>query len=203
VVAAFVQRYPKVRLLLHQGNPTQVCTEVMNGEADLCIATEAVEGYPELVSLPCHQWNRCVIAPPDHPLFAGRGLTLEAIAHYPIITYDFAFSGRSQINKAFEARGLAPNVVLTAIDADIIKTYVRLGLGVGIIAAQAYDEAADHDLRALDASHLFESSTTRIGLRRNDYLRGYTYAFIELFAPHLTRKFVEMALSGGGSDAGL
>jgi LysR family transcriptional regulator, cys regulon transcriptional activator len=203
IVAEFTRRYPKVRLVLHQGNPTQVCDEVAGGGADIAIATEAIEGYPDLVSLPCYQWNRGVIAPPDHPLFGGRSLTLEAIARYPIITYDFAFSGRSQINKAFEARGLTPNVVLTAIDADIIKTYVRLGLGIGIVANMAFDEKADLDLRIADASHLFESSTTRIGLRRNDSLRGYTYAFIELFAPQLTRKMIEMSLTGGGSDAGL
>jgi LysR family cys regulon transcriptional activator len=203
VVAEFTRRYPKVRLMLHQGNPTQVCDQVANGEADIAIATEAIEGYSDLVSLPCYQWNRGVIAPPDHPVMAGRSLTLEAIARYPIITYDFAFSGRSQINKAFEARGLTPNVVLTAIDADIIKTYVRLGLGIGIVATMAFDDKVDLDLRMADASHLFESSTTRIGLRRNDYLRGYTYAFIELFAPQLTRKMIEMSLTGGGSDAGL
>jgi LysR family cys regulon transcriptional activator len=203
VVAEFTRRYPKVRLVLHQGNPTQVCDEVASGAADIAIATEAIEGYPDLVSLPCYQWNRGVIAPPDHPVIAGRSLTLEAIARYPIITYDFAFSGRSQINKAFEARGLTPNVVLTAIDADIIKTYVRLVLGIGIVATMAFDDKVDLDLRMADASHLFESSTTRIGLRRNDYLRGYTYAFIELFAPQLTRKMIEMSLSGGGSDAGL
>ncbi len=203
VVAEFTRRYPKVRLVLHQGNPTQVCEEVANGSADIAIATEAIEGYPELVSLPCYQWNRGVIARPDHPVFAGSTLTLEAVARYPIITYDFAFTGRSLINKAFTARGLAPNVVLTAIDADIIKTYVRLGLGIGIIATMAYDEAVDRDLRMADASHLFESSMTRLGMRRNDYLRGYTYAFIELFAPQLTRKVVDMALGGGGSDAGL
>jgi LysR family cys regulon transcriptional activator len=123
---------------------------------------------------------------------------------HPIITYDFAFTGRSQINKAFAARGLEPNVVLTAIDADIIKTYVSLGLGVGIVAAMAYDPAADAHLRALDASHLFEWSTTRIGLRRNAYLRGYAYGFIELFAPHLVRKVVDDALAGHvGTDPGL
>ncbi len=203
VVAEFTRRYPKVRLLLHQGDPRHVCEEVVHGEADLAIATEAVEGYPELVSLPCYQWNRCVIAPPGHPVFAAPSLTLEAIARHPIVTYDFAFTGRSAINKAFESRGLAPNIVLTAIDADIIKTYVRLGLGIGIIATMAYDAKTDADLAMADAAHLFESSTTRIGLRRKDYLRGYTYAFIELFASHLSRRIVDMALTGGGSDVGL
>jgi LysR family cys regulon transcriptional activator len=203
VVAEFTRRYPKVRLVLHQGNPGQVCDEVSSGEADIGIATEGIEGYQGIVSLPCYQWNRCVIAPPDHPIFATRSLTLEEIARYPIVTYDFAFSGRSLINKAFDARGLAPNIVLTAIDADIIKTYVRLGLGIGIVAAMAFDAKSDSDLRSADAAHLFQSSTTHIGLRRNDFVRGYIYAFIELFAPHLSRKVVDMALSGGGSDAGL
>ena len=154
--------------------------------------------------LPCYQWNRCVIAPPRHPLLKARPLTLEEVAKYPIITYDHAFAGRSQINRAFAARGLSPNVVLTAIDADIIKTYVALGLGVGIMAAMAYQEKTDRGLRALDASHLFESATTRIGVVKNAYLRGYAYAFIELFAPQLTRRAVEAALSGDeGSDPGL
>jgi LysR family cys regulon transcriptional activator len=203
VVAEFTRRYPKVRLVLHQGNPGQVCNEVSSGEADIGIATEGIEGYQGIVSLPCFQWNRCVIAPPDHPIFAARSLTLEEIAKYPIVTYDFAFSGRSLINKAFDGRGLAPNIVLTAIDADIIKTYVRLGLGIGIVAAMACDAKTDTDLRIADAAHLFQSSTTHIGLRRNNFVRGYIYAFIELFAPHLSRKVVDMALSGGGSDVGL
>jgi LysR family cys regulon transcriptional activator len=203
VVSEFKRRYPKVRLVLHQGSPLQLCEEVASGRADIVIATEAIEGYAELVSLPCYQWNRSVITLPDHPLVAARSLTLEAIAGHPIITYDFAFSGRSLINKAFAARGLTPNVVLTAIDADIIKTYVRLGLGVGIVASMAFDQKADADLRVADAAHLFEPSTTRIGFRKNDYLRGYIYAFIELFAPHLTRNVIEMVLLGAGSDAGL
>jgi LysR family cys regulon transcriptional activator len=203
VIQQFVQRYPGVRLSLRQGSPTEICRYVIAGEADIAIATEAIEHYEELVMLPCYQWNRCVVAPPDHPILKARPLTLEAIARYPIVTYDFAFAGRSQINKAFAARDLAPNVVLTAIDTDVIKTYVALGLGIGIIAAMAYDRDADKSLLAVDAAHLFESATTRNGLRRNDYLRGYTYAFIELFAPHLGRKSVEAALRGGGTDPGL
>jgi LysR family transcriptional regulator, cys regulon transcriptional activator len=203
VIQQFAQRYPGVRLSLRQGSPTQICEYVLSGEADIAIATEAIEHFDELVMLPCYQWNRCVIAPPGHPILKAKPLTLEAIARHPIVTYDFAFAGRSQINKAFAARDLKPNVVLTAIDADIIKTYVALGLGIGIVAAMAYDREADTNLHAIDAAHLFESATTRIGLRRNDYLRGYTYAFIELFAPHLGRKAVETALRGGGTDPGL
>jgi LysR family cys regulon transcriptional activator len=203
MIPEFVRRYPGVRLSLHQGSPTQICEQVLAGAADIAIATEAIEHYADLVMLPCHQWNRCVIAPPGHPVFECQPLTLEAIARHPIVTYDFAFAGRSQVNKAFAARGLQPTVVLTAIDADIIKTYVALGLGVGIVAAMAYDESADRNLRAADASHLFEWATTRIGVRRGAYLRGYAYAFIELFAPHLGRKAVDAALRGGGSDPGL
>jgi LysR family cys regulon transcriptional activator len=190
-VAAFKKKYPKVRLVLHQGNPTQICEMVLAGEADLAIATEAIDDYPELVSLPCYQWNRCVVVPPEHPLLKLKQLTLEAIAQYPVVTYDFAFAGRSQINKAFEKRGLTPNVVLTALDSDVIKTYVELGLGIGILATMGFDPKRDKGLHALDASHLFESSTTRLGVKRGTWLRGYAYDFIELFAPRLSRGLVE------------
>lgn len=203
VVQEFLRRFPQVSLSLHQGNPTQVCEQVLSGEADIAIATEAIDSYPELASLPCTQWNRSIIALPSHPILAQKPLTLEAIARYPIVTYDYAFTGRGKINEAFKARDLTPNIVITAMDSDIIKAYVAMGLGIGIVASMAYNPETDQGLAALDASHLFESSTTRIGLRKNAYLRGYTYAFIELFAPHLTAKVVDMALSGGGSDPGL
>lgn len=200
-VAAFKQKYPGVQLSIQQGNPTQICEQVLAGEADIAIATEAISGYPDLVSLPCYQWNRCVVVPPRHPLLKVRPLTLEAVTRYPIITYDFAFAGRSQVNKAFEGRDLKPNIVLSALDADVIKTYVELGLGIGIMAKMAFDPARDRTLRAIDASHLFESSTTRLGIRRGAYLRGYAYEFIEFFAPHLARKSVERAVTGeAGSD---
>lgn len=200
VIQRFSRLYPGVRLSLHQGSPTQIAEQVISGEADLCIATEAIALYDELAMLPCYQWNRCVIVPPHHPLLKEKILTLEAISRYPIITYDFAFTGRSKINQAFEQRGLKPNVVLTAIDADVIKTYVELGMGVGIVARMAFDPKRDRGLRALDAGHLFESSTTRIGLRRGAYLRRYVYDFIELFAPHLSRRAVDAAMAGGGSE---
>ncbi|GAB1413865.1 MAG: hypothetical protein AMXMBFR31_27150 [Candidatus Desulfobacillus denitrificans] len=204
IIGEFMKRHPNVRVSLRQGSPTQVCEYVLAGEADIAIATEAIGEQNELVMLPCYQWNRCVIARPDHPILKAQPLTLEVIAKYPIVTYDFAFTGRSQINKAFAARGLTPNVALTAIDADIIKTYVALGLGIGIVAYMAFDPAADKGLRAVDAAHLFESATTRLGIRRNAWLRGYAYTFIELFAPHLTRKMVQSALAGEeGSDPGL
>jgi len=199
-VAAFKKRYPDVRLVLHQGNPTQICDMVLAGEADLAIATESIAEYPELVSLPCYQWNRCVVVPPGHPLLKAKPLTLEAIAQFPVVTYDFAFAGRSQINKAFEKRGLAPNIVLTALDSDVIKTYVELGLGIGIVAQMAFDAKRDRGLHALDASHLFESSTTRLGIKRGAWLRGYVYDFIEMFAPRLSRGLVEKtAMEKSGS----
>ncbi|MBX3676361.1 MAG: HTH-type transcriptional regulator CysB [Rhodocyclaceae bacterium] len=204
IIGEFLKRHPNVRVNLRQGSPAEVCERVLAGTADLAIATEAIGEQDDLLMLPCYQWNRCVIARPDHPILKSKPLTLEAIAQYPIVTYDFAFTGRSQINKAFAARGLTPNVVLTAIDADIIKTYVALGLGIGIVATMAFDPKADRNLRAVDAAHLFESATTRIGVRRNAWLRGFTYGFIELFAPHLTRKMVMAALAGeAGSDPGL
>ena len=195
-VAAFKRRYPKVKLVIHQGNPTQICEQVLTGEADLCVATEAIAEYPELVSMPVYQWNRCVVVPPKHPLLKAAPLTLERLVEYPIVTYDFAFANRSLVEKAFENRGLQPNVVLTALDSDVIKTYVELGLGIGILAKMAFDPKRDTSLRAIDASHLFESSTTRLGIKRNAYLRRYAYEFIELFAPHLPRATVERAVVG-------
>ena len=195
-VAQFKRRYPRVELRIHQGNPTQIVEQVLSGGADLCIATEAIALYPDLVSLPVFQWNRCVVVPPKHPLLKTAALTLEALAQFPIVTYDFAFANRSLVQKAFESRGLAPNVVLTALDSDVIKTYVELGLGVGILAKMAFDAKRDAPLRAIDASHLFESSTTRLGIKRGAYLRRYAYEFIEMFAPQLPRSLVERAVAG-------
>ena len=195
VVKAFSEQYPHVQLHIHQGNPAQVTEFVRTGTADLAIATEALEPFDDLATLPCYQWNRCVVTLPNHPLLDESPLTLEAIARYPIVTYDFSFTGRTKINKAFDERGLTPNFVITALDSDVIKTYVELGLGVGLVAKMAFDAARDINVRAIDAGHLFEPSTTRIGIRRGNYLRGYIYAFIELFAPHLTRKVVEAALN--------
>ncbi len=195
-VAAFKRRYPKVELVLQQGNPTQICEQVLAGEADLGVATEMIDEARDLVSLPVYQWNRCVVVPPRHPLLKRTPLTLEKLAEYPIVTYDFAFANRSLVQRAFEARGLTPHVVLSAQDSDVIKTYVELGLGVGILARMAFDEQRDRALRAIDASHLFESSTTRLGIKRNAYLRRYAYEFIELFAPHLPRAVVERTVRG-------
>jgi len=200
-VTAFKRRYPKVQLVIHQGNPTQICEQVQAGEADFCVATEQIAEHPGLVALPCYQWNRCVVVPPKHPLLQERPLTLEAIAGYPIVTYDFAFANRSLVNRAFEQRGLAPDVVLTAFDADVIKTYVELGLGVGIMAKMAFDPKRDRSLRAIDASHLFPSSITRLGIKRGAYLRRFAYDFIELFAPQLSREVVEKTVAGAAGSS--
>jgi len=193
-VKQFIKRYPGVKLGLHQGNPTQIAEQVLSGEADIGIATESLALYDELVTLPCYEWNHCVITPLHHPLLNEKKLTLAKIAQYPIITYDFAFTGRNKINAAFEAVGIQPNIALTAIDADVIKTYVELGLGIGILAKMAFIPERDKHLRMLDAGHLIKPSTTRIALCKNEYLRGYTYDFIELFAPHLTREVVAKAM---------
>jgi LysR family cys regulon transcriptional activator len=195
-VAAFKRRYPQVELRIHQGNPTQICDQVAAGEADMGIATEMIDRYPELASLPVYQWNRCVVVPPEHPLLQKKPLTLEELARFPIVTYDFAFANRSLVQKAFESRGLAPHIVLSAQDSDVIKTYVELGLGVGILAIMAFDPERDRGLRAIDASHLFESSTTRLGIKRGAYLRRYAYDFIETFAPQLPRSIVERVVVG-------
>ena len=200
VVKNFVDRHPKVRLSLHQGHPTQIAEWTLKGEADIAIATEALDQYPQLVMLPCYQWVHCVIAPDGHPILAEKSLSLAALARWPLITYDSAFTGRSRINKAFELAQLTPNVVLSAIDADVIKTYVSLGLGLGIIARMAFDPLRDVGLQAMAAEHLFGSNTTRIGLRRGTHVRRYEYDFIELFASHLTRKAVDMAMAGVRPD---
>lgn len=194
VVKQFVERYPKVKLALHQGTPTQIAEQVLHGDADICIATESLSLYEGLVTLPCYDWYHCVITPPDHPLLQEKTLTLEAIARYPIITYDFAFSGRGKINDAFEKAGITPDIALTAIDADVIKTYVELGLGIGILAEIAFIPEREPHLRSMDARHLFKPSTTRLAIRKNEYLRGFTYDFIQLFAPQLTRKVVSDAM---------
>lgn len=194
VVKQFIKRYPKVKLGLHQGNPTQVAEQVLSGEADVAIATESLSLYDGLITLPCYEWHHCVVVPPKHPLLDEKKLTLAKLAQYPVITYDYAFSGRGKIDDAFAAAGITPNIALTAIDSDVIKTYVELGLGVGILAEISFIPERDRHLRKIEASHLFKANTTRLAIRKNEFLRGYTYDFIELFAPHLTRAVVEKAM---------
>lgn len=195
VIRSFIERYPDVSLHMHQGTPVQICEMTVDGTADFAIATEALELFSDLVMMPCYRWNRCVIVPREHPLAAVPELTLEALAEHPLVTYVFGFTGRSKLDEAFSHRGLAPKVVFTAADADVIKTYVRLGLGVGIVAHMALDPETDKDLVAIDASRLFESSVTRIGIRKGTFLRGFMYEFIQGFAPHLTREMVDAALA--------
>jgi len=198
IIEAFGQRYPRVNIHLHQGTPAQMASMVDTGEVDFVIATEGQHLYDNLVLLPCSRWNRAVVVKQDHALFKLSqlgGLTLEALSKFPIITYVFGFTGRSQLDRAFKAKGLMPQVVLTATDADVIKTYVRSGLGVGIIAKMAYEPDLDKDLRALDAAHLFDASTTHIGMRQHRKLRPFMYDFIEQFAPHLSKERVDAALA--------
>jgi LysR family transcriptional regulator, cys regulon transcriptional activator len=193
VIESFIKAYPEVSLHMHQGTPMQISEMAADGTVDFAIATEALELFSDLVMMPCYRWNRCVVVPRNHPLCQLSTLTLEAVAKHPIVTYVFGFTGRSKLDEAFIEKGLAPKVVFTAADADVIKTYVRLGLGIGIIAKMAYNEEVDKDLVALDASHLFAASTTKIGFRRGTFLRGFMYDFVEQFAPHLTREVVDQA----------
>ena len=198
-VRDFSVLHPEVSLRLHQGSAQQVAELLLAGEADIGVATEALTSYEDLVALPCYRWTHAVVVPADHLLAqeAARGerLTLRRLALFPIVTYEPGITGRSHIDEAFEQAGLKPNLVLSAMDADVIKTYVELGLGVGIIAAIAYDEARDGNLRAIDAGHLFATNMTRIAVRRGAYLRDYVYAFIQTFAAPLERALVERALA--------
>lgn len=196
VVQAFTQKFPKVRLSLLQGNPRQVADMVLMGHADLAIATESIADVDGLISLPCYQWEHQLVVPPEHPLLKSKQVTLEEIAEFPLITYDSAFSGRNKIDHAFTLRNLKPDILLEAIDADVIKTYVELGLGVGIIAGMAFDAERDKNLRAIPVGHLFGTNVSRLALKQGAYLRGYVFTFIELLTPMLNRKLVEQVLSG-------
>ena len=193
-VLEFRDKHPQVTLNLHQGSPRQVAQMLLDGEADVGIATEALALYDGLLALPCYRWTHAVIVPVGHALADGGALTLQRLAAYPIITYDAGYTGRGHIDEAFRRQALQPDIVLTAMDADVIKTYVELGLGVGIVASIAYDDERDRGLRALDARHLFAVNMTRLAIRRGAWLRGYVYDFIVTFAPPLTRAAVEGAL---------
>ncbi len=194
IIESFIKEYPKVILNMHQGTPIQISELVSKGTVDFAIATEALELFSNLIMMPCYRWNRSVIVPDNHPLTAITRLTLADIATYPLVTYVFGFTGRSQLDKTFTAAGLSPHVVFTATDADVIKTYVKLGLGIGIVASMAYDPELDSGLVSIDASHLFNPSTTKIGFRRGNYLRSYMYEFLARFAPHLSRDRVDQAM---------
>ena len=196
VIQRFRQQHPDIRLQLRQGTPEEICAMAHSGEADLAIATEAVAAAEGLIALPCYRWHHCVLVPPDHPLLSlERPLRLADLAAHPIVTYDFAFAGRSQINQTFRKAGLSPQVVLTALDADVIKTYVELGLGIGLIANVAFDSERDTGLRMIDSARLFPPSTTWVGLRHGVYLRGFVYDFVQQFAPQLDRATLKAALN--------
>ena len=201
VIQSFRQRFPEVDLQLHQGSPAQIAEMAASGAVDFAIATESLHLFDELVMLPCYRWNRAIVTPLDHPLASATPLTLEMVAEWPLLTYVFGFTDRSHINQAFQRLGRTPHVVFTATDADVIKTYIRLGLGVGILAAMAEDERTDADLAFLDASHLFEPSITSIGFRQGLYLRGYHYDFIHAFAAQLDRTLVDQAVAAGNAEA--
>ena len=185
VIRQFKEAFPKVHLALRQGSPRQIGQMLVDGEADIAISTEGLDRYADIVTFPCYTWHHVVVVPKDHPLATRTAVTLEDVAEYPIITYERDITGRSHIDEAFEKTGQLPDVVLTAIDADVIKTYVELGMGVGIVAAMAYDPKRDAGLVALESQHLFEASTTRVGLRKGAILRAYAYRLIEMFAPQL------------------
>ena len=200
VIRSFREAYPSVEVQIHQANPMQLVDMAVNDAVDLAICTEALDSHPALTTIPSHRWNRCLIALPGHPALETRPITLDTLCEYPLVTYVFGFTGRGHLSDAFAREGLRPHVVLSATDTDVIKTYVRLGLGVGIIAAMAFDPVLDAELVALDASHLFESSVTHIGCRKGTFMRRYMYDFIELFAPQLTRRVVDDAFACSNSS---
>lgn len=192
-IRAFRAQYPGVRLHLHQGTSEQIAEMVSRDRIDFAIATGSEELFPHLIRLPVYRWHRAVVVPRGHPLASMGKLTLKKLAEYPIVTYVFSFSGRSSLPALFEAAGLVLDVALTARDSDVIKTYVRIGLGIGILAKLAVDPIIDSDLVVLNATHLFERHTTWVGFRRGALLRAYMYDFMELLASHLPRKLVRAA----------
>ena len=196
VIGPYISTFPEVQVVLNQGDPEGICELADAGEADLAIGTDVLHRYPGLVSLPCFTMPRVVVAPAGHPILDDE-LTLRRIAEYPIIAYDSRFSGHWKVRAAFETAGLSPKVVLSAIDAGVCKTYVRMGLGLAILTSITFDQAQDTGLLARDAAHLFESSTTYIKMRPNIYLRPYLLEFIRQFAPQLTPDVVRKALASG------
>ena len=200
VIKQFRDQYPEVRLHLHQGTSEQIAEMASLDRIDFAIATGSQSLFDGYSLLPCYRWHRHVVVPKGHPLAKVKKPTLKQLASYPIITYVFSFSGPSSLHEIFAQEGLVPNVVLTARDADVIKTYVRLGLGVGIVASMAVEEREDSDLVRIDTSHLFPAHVTWIGFRRGGLLRKYQLDFMQLFAPHLTRRVIERA-AGAATQA--
>lgn len=195
VIKGFAKRFPNVSLHMHQGTPAQMSEALGKGDANFAIATESLHLYQDSVMLPCYRWNRSIVVPKDHPLTQKSDISIQDLAAFPLVTYVFGFNGSSELDTAFSRVGLQPKVVFTATDTDVIKTYVRMGIGVGVIASMSVDSQTDTDLVALDAKHLFGSSTTCIGFRRGTFLRAYMYDFMARFAPHLTKPVVEQAMS--------
>ena len=186
VVEEFVKKYPKINLNIHQGNPSQVTEQIVNGDADVGIATESIGLHDKIFCLPCYSWNRIIVMPKSHPLNEEKIITLEHLATYPLITYDYAFTGSTIVSKVFKESNLKPNMMLTAIDADVIKTYVNLNLGIGLIAEMAFDSSKDIDLVSRDVSHLFPLSTTYLGIRKDTFIRASTFDFIKMFTPQMS-----------------
>lgn len=193
VVAEFTRRFPRVRLSIREGDPGRVAEMVRRGDADVGVATEALSSTPGLVSLPAYNWKHLIIAPPGHPVLAEQSLSLKALTGYPLITYDPAFSGRTRLDEGFARAGVVPNLVLTAVDSDVIKTYVGLGLGVGIIAEMAFDAQRDSGLEAVSVGHLFGTNTTRIAFRQGSLPRRFALVFAELLSPSLTPEIIAQA----------
>lgn len=194
IISEFISHYPDVSLHMHQGTPTQIAKMAAEGMVDFAIATEGLEDYSDLIIMPCFRWNRCVIVQKNHPFSSLKKLTLEQLAEQPLVTYVPGFTGRAKLDNAFQEKGLEPKIIFTAADADVIKTYVRLGMGVGIIANMAFDERTDNDLVKIDVSDLFEDSITKLAFRKGSFLRGFMYEFIENYAPHLTKRVVQEVL---------
>ncbi|MEK9777924.1 MAG: CysB family HTH-type transcriptional regulator [Methylophilaceae bacterium] len=186
VVEEFVKKYPKINLNIHQGNPSQVTEQIVNGDADVGIATESIGLHDKIFCIPCYSWNRIIVMPKSHPLNEEKIITLEHLATYPLITYDYAFTGSTIVSKVFKESNLKPNIMLTAIDADVIKTYVNLNLGIGLIAEMAFDSSKDIDLVSRDVSHLFPLSTTYLGIRKDTFIRASTFDFIKMFTPQMS-----------------
>ena len=194
VVESFVKKYPNINLNIHQGNPSQVTEQILDGEADVGIATEAISLDNKIFCIPCYSWNRSLVMPREHPLAKEPNITLKHLVSYPLITYDYAFTGSTIVSKVFKEANLEPNIMLTAIDADVIKTYVNLNLGIGLIAEMAFNKEKDKELIARDVSHLFPISTTYIGIRQESFIRNFTFDFIRMFIPSKTESELKLIL---------
>lgn len=194
VITEFKKAYPKVHLKLHQASPNEIVTLLLSGEADIGMATEALADVSKLDSFPYYSWHHAVIVPRGHPLEKVQPLTLKALAEYPIVTYHEGLTGRAKIDKSFLDAGITPDIVMSALDADVIKTYVELDMGIGIIASMAFNPAKDSDLSLLNCEHLFGANTTYIALRRGHYLRSFAYRFIELCSPRLNEATIRAGI---------